>query len=203
MYRLLVYYLSGSADSDLVFLGQRQCDFAHSFFRILTFAIICTCLWLFGFEQDAQGVMLHRFRNVTTRVRTPLHGHPKLQTRLCSGQPKAKQNPKHWGVKNRILWCIKWLLLSLDTCSDFGLAQVWLTSADPGDHQCASYCRWCQEAWLAPLICLHLGCELGIQMFLALVLWSLFGGSITILPAGSLNRAETCDFMGFHVFQDT
>ena len=23
--------------------------------------------------------------------------------------------------------------------------------------------RWCQEAWLAPLICLHLGCKLGIS----------------------------------------
>ena len=125
-----------------------------SFFLIFTFTLY-TCLWLFGFEQDAQGIMLLRFRNVT-RVRTPLHGHPKLQTRFCSGQPKAKQNP-NIGVS----FCCHWL----GTYSDFGLAHKW--RAILGNQiQDTTYhvpARWCQEAWLAPLICLHLGCKLGIS----------------------------------------
>ena len=130
--------------------GMRFC----SFFLIFTFTLY-TCLWLFGFEQDAQGIMLLRFRNVT-RVRTPLHGHPKLQTRFCSGQPKAKQNP-NIGVS----FCCHWL----GTYSDFGLAHKW--RAILGNQiQDTTYhvpARWCQEAWLAPLICLHLGCKLGIS----------------------------------------
>ena len=96
----------------------------HIFSNIYTFTLY-TCLWLFGFEQDAQGIMLLRFRNVT-RVRTPLHGHPKLQKRFCSGQPKAKQNPnigvsRTWfcGVSSR--FCCHWL----GTYSDFGLAHKW------------------------------------------------------------------------------
>ena len=138
--------------------------------------------------------------------------------RAAEGEAK----PKHWGVKNLILWCIKSLLLSL-----IGhLFWFWFGS------QVKSY-PWEPDPGYVPTIMCQLGgvkkpgwhlwfaCTLAaswaFQMFLALVQWSLLGGSmdftasktnsfgqsITILPAGGLNRAEICDFMRFRVFQDT
>lgn len=160
--------------------GMRFCTFFLIFIP-LHFTQFYTCLWLFGFEQDAQGIMLLRFRNVT-RVRTPQHGHPKLQTRFCSGQPKAKQKPNIGVSRTSRTWffgvssgfCCHWL----GTYSDFGLAHKWraILGNQIQDTNYHVPARWCQEAWLAPLICLHLGCKLGISDVFGFVIVESVGG---------------------------